>query len=503
LGTLIAQGDVGQNELTGTETEYLLGSVSDPNISGTATFAERESGSTLITLQLTGTTSGGDHPSHIHMNTAAEGGGIVLSLTNVDGGTGLSITSAEMLDDGTSITYDELINFDGYINVHFLGTLIAQGDVGQNELTGTETEYLLGSVSDPNISGTATFAERESGSTLITIELIGTRSGGDHPSHIHMNTAAEGGGIVLSLTNVDGATGISKTSAEMLDDGTAITYSELINFDGYINVHSSSSDLGTLIAQGDIGQNALTGMAVEYTLSSVSDMTISGTATFSERENGFTLITIELIGTTSGGLHPSHIHMNTAAEGGSIVLSLTDVDGGTGISKTSAEMLDDGTAITYSELINFDGYINVHSSSSDLATLIAQGDIGQNALTGMAVEYTLSSKSDITISGTATFSERENGFTLITIELIGTTSGGLHPSHIHMNTAAQGGSIVLSLTDVDGGTGISKTSAEMLDDTTAITYSELINFDGYINVHSSSSDLATLIAQGDIGSNAN
>jgi hypothetical protein len=42
--------------------------------------------------------------------------------------------------------------------------------------------------------------------------------------------------------------------------------------------------------------------------------------------------------------------------------------------------------ITYQELLNFDGYINVHFASS-LATLVAQGDIGQNQLTGVSKVY--------------------------------------------------------------------------------------------------------------------
>jgi len=114
----------------------------------------------------------------------------------------------------------------------------------------------LNSKSDPNISGTATFAQRNNGFTLITVQLEGTGEGGDHPSHIHENDAASGGGILISLSNVNGATGIGATSVTMLNDGTAITYDELIIFNGYINVHLSGMDLGTLVAQGDIGSNA-------------------------------------------------------------------------------------------------------------------------------------------------------------------------------------------------------------------------------------------------------
>jgi hypothetical protein len=38
-------------------------------------------------------------------------------------------------------------------------------------------------------------------------------------------------------------------------------------------------------------------------------------------------------------------------------------------------------------LLDFDGYINVHLSADKLATLVAQGDIGQNDLTDVSKVY--------------------------------------------------------------------------------------------------------------------
>ena len=500
------EGGLTDPMLTGNSEEYSLFSKSDPGITGMVTFAERDDGITVITIELSGTSAGGDHPTHIHANTAAEGGTILLDLTNVDGANGMSVSEVSTLNDGSSVSYNDLINIDGYINVHLssgdLGTLIAQGDIGVNELTGTSTEYTINSKSNPNISGTATFSERSNGFTLITVQLEGTDAAGDHPTHIHANTAAEGGGISVDLANVNGATGVGATSVNGLNDGTAITYAELIEFNGYINVHLSSDNLGTLVGQGDIGQNALTENFVEYSLNSVSNPNISGTATFSERNNGFTLITVQLEGTDAAGDHPTHIHANTAAEGGGISVDLANVDGATGVGATSVNGLNDGTAITYAELIEFNGYINVHLSSDNLGTLVGQGDIGQNALTENSVEYPLNSVSNPNISGTATFSERNNSFTLITVQLEGTDAAGDHPTHIHNNDAASGGGIAVDLSNVNGATGISTSSISMLNDGTAVTYEELVIFNGYINVHLSDQDLGTLIAQGNIGSNA-
>jgi len=365
-------------KLTGNSKTYILAPVSNPAISGTVTFAERDDRQVLITIQLTGTQSGSTHPAHIHSNSAAEGGGIVLDLTSVNGADGKSETVVKALNDGTPLTYNDLLSFDGYVNVHLsqadLGTLIAQGDIGQNELTGDNKVYTLTPVADPAVTGTATFAKRQNGSTLVTVALTGTQPG-TYPSHIHENTVAETGSIVINLNDVDGTTGMARTNVDTLNDGTAITYDQLLDFNGYLNVHTGN----TFVVQGDIGQNELTGDKKEYALNEVGGSGVSGIATFAKRKNNKTQITLSLQGTTAGGDHPAHIHSNNAATGGGIVLDLNNVDGATGKSVTSANALNSGTAITYDELIVYNGYINVHLSPTQLATIIAQGDIGSNA----------------------------------------------------------------------------------------------------------------------------
>jgi len=361
---------------------YNLGAVANPDISGTARFATFSNDSTVVELKLENTPDGGMHPAHIHFNTAAEGGDIALDLTTVDGATGESSTHVTALKDGTAITYEQLLEYDGYINVHLseddLATLVAQGDIGQNELTDTSKEYALGSVSDPNIDGTATFTKRVNGEALAVLALSNTPADGMHPAHIHANTAVEGGGIVFDFTIVNGETGISKTNVAELKDGTPFLYDDVLEYDGYINVHLSMDDLATLVAQGDIGQNQLTGESKAYTLNSVAIEDIDGTATFFERVNGEALAIVMLNNTPADGMHPGHIHENSAAEGGGILFTFNPVIGATGISKTNVDALDDDTAFGYADVLTIDGYINIHLSIDDLATLVAQGDIGAN-----------------------------------------------------------------------------------------------------------------------------
>lgn len=490
---------------TGSTMSSMLNSVSDPGISGMVTFTELNDNSTSVVIDLQGTSAGSSHPAHIHMNTAAEGGDIAISLNSVSGDDGMSETIVTTLDNGTSISYDELIDFDGYVNVHQsssdLGTLVAQGDIGQNALTGESKVYTLMERDVDGVSGMVTFSERNNGYTLATIELMNTPAGGMHPAHIHMNSALEGGDIAVTFTTVDGTTGMSMTNIEMTDGGNDLTYNEILNYDGYVNVHLSAEELGTLVAQGDIGINELTGESMTYELEERDAEGISGTVTFEERVSGYTLATISLMNTPVDGMHPAHIHMNSALEGGDIAVTFMPVNGATGMSMTNIEMTDGGDDLTYDEILNYDGYVNVHLSAEELGTLVGQGDIGSNALTGESLVYTLNEKDVPGVNGMVTFAERMDGTILATIMLDGTTSG-THPAHIHMNSAAEGGDIAVTFTPVNGATGMSMTNISMTDGGMAFLYDDVATYNGYVNVHLSAAQLGTLVAQGDIGSNA-
>ncbi|MBZ9779579.1 CHRD domain-containing protein [Psychroflexus sp. CAK8W] len=505
LGTIVAQGDIGQNELTGESKSYDLEERAVPGIAGSVLFEERMSGEALATISLGGTPDGGMHPAHIHMNSAVEGGGILYTFNPVNGTTGMSQSNVATLDDGSEFVYADILEVDGYVNVHLsaddLGTIVAQGDIGQNELTGESKSYELEERAVPGISGSVLFEERMSGEALATISLEGTPDGGEHPAHIHMNTAVEGGAILYTFNPVNGTTGMSQSNVATLDDGTAFVYADVLEVDGYVNVHLSADDLGTIVAQGDIGQNELTGESKNYELEERAVPGISGSVLFEERLNGEALATISLEGTPDGGEHPAHIHMNTAVEGGGILYTFNPVNGTTGMSQSNVAALDDETEFGYADVLGVDGYVNVHLSADDLGTIVAQGDIGQNELTGESKSYVLEEKDVTGINGTVLFEERLNGEALATISLVGTPDGGEHPAHIHANSASEGGGIIYTFIPVDGTTGMSMSNVAALDDNTEFGYADVLEVNGYVNVHLSAAELATIVAQGDIGAN--
>ena len=377
-------------------------------------------------------------------------------------------------------------------------------DDGMNQppTTGDETTYDLAELSDSGVSGTATIEELDDGTSKLTIDLTGTPSDGMHPSHIHANTAAESGDIIISLNEVDGSTGMSETIISEDAAGNMVTYQDLLEIDGYINVHLSPDELTTVVAQGDIGQNDLTGESKTYTLGEKDVDGISGSVMFEERMNGEAQATIMLDGTPDGEMHPAHIHMNTALEEGSIIYSFDAVNGNSGMSRSNVAELEDGTSFGYSDVLSVDGYVNVHlGPGDDLATIVAQGDIGENELTGESITYDLNEKDVPGISGTVMFEERMNGEALATISLTGTPADGMHPAHIHENSASESGPILVSFNPVVGDTGMSKTN--ITENNMNFGYDDVLTVDGYVNVHLSADDLATLVAQGNIGANAN
>ena len=237
-----------------------------------------------------------------------------------------------------------------------------------------KSTYILKTKDVLGVTGTVTIAEQSSGSSssIVTIVLTGAPMG-THPAHIHGNSVIETGPVVYPLNAVD-ATGKSTTTL-------SVSYSTLVNFDGYVNVHQDALTLGTIIAQGDIGGNLLTGNNRTYTLLQDSTSGISGSALFEKRLNGTTLVTIDLSsgGSLPPGLYPSQVNLGSVSTIGTPVRTktLNPVDGATRIGKTNLRKLNDGSVITYDNWLVYDGFITVYDVA-DTTNVIAKGNIGSH-----------------------------------------------------------------------------------------------------------------------------
>jgi hypothetical protein len=151
---------------------------------------------------------------------------------------------------------------------------------------------------------------------------------------------------------------------------------------------------------------------------------------------------------------------------------------------TNLASFDDGSTFTYASLETLNGYVNVLLSSTQLVTIVAQGDIGHNDLTGDSKMYTLAEKDVAGISGTATFYKRVNGSALAVLNVQNTPAGSMHLAYIHQNDVATGGGIAFTFNAVDGTTGISETQVSALNNNNniVITYEEILTYNGYIYV---------------------
>lgn len=264
------------------------------------------------------------------------------------------------------------------------------------------------------VSGTVTFWRAGPDSTLVTLDLDedATVASVSHPAHIHSGSASEGGQIAIYLSAVNGS---SPTGTSARKIGRPIE--DLANFDGYVNVHESPANLGTIVAQGNIGANAggtdgpglsfvdnprstTYPLAASTTEGSVLSEGVTGTVRIEELTDSQTLVTYALdtngsVGDANGSsvdvAQIAHIHEGTVSEGGSIVSgpfsgylgSIAPTDP----AARSSRILN----VSYDELTSYEGYVNVHQSNANAQYVFAQGNIGASAGTS-------GSSSDVTIT---------------------------------------------------------------------------------------------------------
>ncbi|MET7030097.1 hypothetical protein [Sediminicola luteus] len=115
--------------------------------------------------------------------------------------------------------------------------------------------FALSPVADSNISGNVSFVKYEDGRTEVILQ-INNSSKDIHPAFIYSNSLAEGGPVALTLAPIECDCEESITVVSKWDNGQAVTYEELINFDGHLKIHQNSDHLEIVIAQGNIGANA-------------------------------------------------------------------------------------------------------------------------------------------------------------------------------------------------------------------------------------------------------
>ena len=100
------------------------------------------------------------------------------------------------------------------------------------------------------ITGNSRMTAGGGDAVTVSINIAGASSGGFHPWHVHDGTCASGGPIVGS----PGAYGLLSVGADGRAQGNAnlagVKLNEAKNY--HVNVHQSASQMGTIIACGDL-----------------------------------------------------------------------------------------------------------------------------------------------------------------------------------------------------------------------------------------------------------
>ena len=106
---------------------FLVQAVNGSGVSGSVLVADYGFDNAVATILVTGTEAGGDHPAHFHAGDCGGGGDIVVPLSNVPGGSGLSVTTM-------TAPYNVIVEGDHYLNLHLssgqMDTIVACGEVG-------------------------------------------------------------------------------------------------------------------------------------------------------------------------------------------------------------------------------------------------------------------------------------------------------------------------------------------------------------------------------------
>ena len=134
--------------------------------------------------------------------------------------------------------------------------------------------------------------------------------------------------------------------------------------------------------ENEVDQSEFTGNESSYALLAGSTYPISGTATFKEKTDGSTLITISVTGTEGEIQHPVHLHLgNIASPDADVSALLNPVLGKTGTSETVINKLADESAVTYKQLIELAACVKIHLAASgpDKNIILAAGNIGKSA----------------------------------------------------------------------------------------------------------------------------
>ncbi len=138
-----------------------------------------------------------------------------------------------------------------------MGAMVGAADTGMAAMGGMNDRWMatLEPVGGTNVTGTATVMPgTAAGTTMAEVTINGAPANGVHPWHIHAGTCASGGDIVgppgdyPPLQADANGTGSASTTVNIAAPTTG---------EYHVKAHMSPTDLGTIVACGDLRMGAM------------------------------------------------------------------------------------------------------------------------------------------------------------------------------------------------------------------------------------------------------
>lgn len=219
-------------------------------------------------------------------------------------------------------------------------------------------QYTISPYGQSNISGTAKFLEvLNTDSVQVTIQLQGVSQDGSYPVYLRQGTSIENGPVAFDLGFVDGR---SPTLTSTIN----LSFSQLLKYDGCIDIYRNPNDTVSIVAQSEIGANEI---YKSFDLHDpLNQSKINGQFRVYKRPQGTSLI-IRIdtsVAHTGDVSHPARVYKSD----GTRDFDLSDVSPTTGVSST------DLSDHSFDELTHYNGKIKVLLSQEIQDVTLSEGD---------------------------------------------------------------------------------------------------------------------------------
>lgn len=157
---------------------------------------------------------------------------------------GFSTVDGVKVNDAT-VTTPDIAATNG--TIHVIDTVLIPALLGKEKVG--VIRYPVGEMNGTGINGLV-IVKGDTRNSTVTVLMQGTPAGGKHPMHFHAGNCDSNGDVVIPLNDLDGTTGTSRTILE-------VPYGTIVGGDHYLNVHLSADDMGTIVACGEVGLDAM------------------------------------------------------------------------------------------------------------------------------------------------------------------------------------------------------------------------------------------------------